>query len=746
MFFFKKGQPEEKSGPGPLEAGPEAESQSTDQFPAEPSAEKLKADQAPASTGAKIDYSSEETLLALIEELVVAPAQKKPAREKTSPGGLSGLEQADTYARQAEASADGLKALAPPPGDEDLERLRQLVLGREIEALEKIHSRLSDPEKRTEDLSQIVTEAIRLRIRRDDELIGVLKTTVDNIVRSSVRQNPSELADNLFPVMGPAIRRSITESIRAMLQDFSRTVEKSFSLTGLKWRVEAIRSGMSFSEVVLIKTLEYQVEQVFLIHADSGQLLLSLIHHDAAEQAKDSEQVAAMFTVIQQFVNDSFSQGDLNTLEFGDRHIYVVRAPQAYLACVVRGQAPPSLRIDMQTTLELIVMDCAVELDGFTGDSGPFKKVLPHLEALLTSRFKDENQSLPFRALILPLAILLAITAPLAFLGYEYYQMNRMEQLVFENAEGPGLMPLRVSPHLFDQWEIICLKDDLAEDVAPKLAAVGLPVERFNLTYLPFISQDSEIVAKRLDRILADKPEGIEYKFDPASHDLLLTGSAPITWLLATYERLLTIPGLQSVDIREVRDPLNGVLAALDDEKVLRLSGRASVGWREAIRERAQTLNTLSGVDISRVEDDPNTLALKELVDKINKVVIFFPLGKDQPVPEDLPKLNLAVKDLVELEKLADSMGLAVSLIVYGHADPSGSQKHNYELSQSRAKTLAAMLYAQDSRIPISTYGMGADFAAEAGQGQDRASTDRLSRKIELKVHVNPKGGSLRLD
>ncbi len=133
-------------------------------------------------------------------------------------------------------------------------------------------------------------------------------------------------------------------------------------------------------------------------------------------------------------------------------------------------------------------------------------------------------------------------------------------------------------------------------------------------------------------------------------------------------------------------------------------------------------------------------------MDKINKVVIFFPLGKDQPVPEDLPKLNLAVKDLVELEKLADSMGLAVSLIVYDHADPSGSQKHNYELSQSRAKTLAAMLYAQDSRIPISTYGMGADFAAEAGQGQDRASTDRLSRKIELKVHVNPKGGSLRLD
>ena len=85
-----------------------------------------------------------------------------------------------------------------------------------------------------------------------------------------MRRDPHVLADALFPVMGPAIRKSITETLRGMLESFNEALDNSFSLRGLKWRVEAMRTGKPFAEIVLMHSLLYRVEQVFLIHRETG--------------------------------------------------------------------------------------------------------------------------------------------------------------------------------------------------------------------------------------------------------------------------------------------------------------------------------------------------------------------------------------------------------------------------------------------------------------------------------------------
>jgi outer membrane protein OmpA-like peptidoglycan-associated protein len=87
----------------------------------------------------------------------------------------------------------------------------------------------------------------------------------------------------------------------------------------------------------------------------------------------------------------------------------------------------------------------------------------------------------------------------------------------------------------------------------------------------------------------------------------------------------------------------------------------------------------------------------------------------------------------VELEALGKEMGVSVSVIVYGHADSLGHEKRNYELSQERAKTLAAMLYARGASIPLTIYGMGAQYADPAKHSKEG---DQSSRRIELKVHL----------
>ncbi len=726
--------------------------------PSQPKPGQPPAAPAASETSSDTELSTEDQLLAMVKNLVhmpAAPAESVFHSDFADPG----PQRADNYARASgspaaappgedtEATA-GLAALAPTPTDEELEQLRRLLLGREIEGVESLYRYLANPDRLAQSLSQVVTEAIRLRVRRDNELIGVLKPTVDNIVRNSVRNNPAELADHLFPVIGPAIRRSISESIRGRLQEFSRTLEKSLSFTGLKWYMEAKRTGLNFSEVVMLKTLEYLVEQVFVIYAEDGTLLIRLVNEEVKdkEEIKDGDQVAAMLTAIQQFVNDSFTKGELSTLEFGDRNIFVARAPKVYMACVVRGQAPPNLRIDMQTALELLVMEHADDLDNFNGDTGPFDQARRHFEALLTARFKDADQKLPWRAKLLPALLLLTLLAVPSVLGYEYYKTRELERRVHQAVSAPGLVPLRIDSSIFGHWTIVCLKDDLAGTPEADLTDAGLPSERYSISYLPYVSEDHEIVAERLKRILADRPPGVRDSFDPQNHILTLSGSAPINWVLAMYERLLTVPGLRKVDFSGLSDPKNGVTASLDDFGVLHLQGRASIGWREAVREQVLRLSGISGVDLGEVEDDEDTRRVKELTGEVNRTVIFFPLNKDQPVPEDADKLRRAVEALVDLEKLARAMDLAVTLTVYGHADATGGALHNYELSQARAKTLAAMLYSRGSSVPVSIYGLGADFAAGAEETAKKAAADQASRKIELRVHLYRQGTAVALD
>jgi outer membrane protein OmpA-like peptidoglycan-associated protein len=119
-------------------------------------------------------------------------------------------------------------------------------------------------------------------------------------------------------------------------------------------------------------------------------------------------------------------------------------------------------------------------------------------------------------------------------------------------------------------------------------------------------------------------------------------------------------------------------------------------------------------------------------------------------VPEDAAKLAQAMDTLVEIGKLAGSMNVTVSLTIYGHADATGSEQRNYEISQARARTIAAMLYARGSSIPVAMYGLGAEHASkevaeaearEPNESRSRRKTpesagNQASRKVELRVHL----------
>ncbi len=161
------------------------------------------------------------------------------------------------------------------PASADLAELRDLLLGAERRRLQAIEERLDAGSLSRDELAELLPEAIALRAGRDRQLARALAPTVENAISESVRRNPREIATAIFPVLGPAIRKAIAESLAGLVASINGTIEHSLSPRGLRWRIEGWRTGVPFAQIVLEHALVYRVEQVFLIHAETGLLLAS---------------------------------------------------------------------------------------------------------------------------------------------------------------------------------------------------------------------------------------------------------------------------------------------------------------------------------------------------------------------------------------------------------------------------------------------------------------------------------------
>src|SRR4029453_8560872 len=170
--------------------------------------------------------------------------------------------------------------------------------------------------------------------------------------------------------------------------------------------------GKSFAEIVLLNTLVYRVEQVFLIHRPSGLLL----QHATAPGApvQDPDLVSGMRTAIRDFVGDSFNVREdegLQTLKAGELSVWVEQGPHALVAVVVRGTAPPALRASLQQALESVHAQYSDLLESFDGNPAKFEGARPLLETCFQQEFRERQRraSLSPTVQVVTVLILLAL-------------------------------------------------------------------------------------------------------------------------------------------------------------------------------------------------------------------------------------------------------------------------------------------------------------------------------------------------
>jgi OOP family OmpA-OmpF porin len=479
---------------------------------------------------------------------------------------------------------------------DDLDKLKDLLFGAEKEVLHSIAERVEQPEIRTDDVAAVLPDAIRQSHTKDRELLESLTDPVGECLQQAFRDDPETYGDALYPVMGPAIRKSIAHTLRSFSEQLNRVAEQSFTPKGLKWRFQASRAGIPFSDFVVQKSLLYRVEQAYLISRENG-LLVDHVHH-LSSKIKDSDAVSAMFTAIQDFVKESFSPdrtGRLETADMGEFTLWAVHGPHALLVCVIRGVPPGSLRGELSAILERIHFRYGEAIRNYSGDTSTMPDVDRDLRKCLEFQAaqdgKDTKRSIGWPTWLLALALIVLI-------GYfsvsNWLAARQLAELTAALKGTPGLFV--ASTHKDgDQFVVDGMRDPLATPVADVASRFSIADDQIIENMTPFQSLEPEIVQKRVENALAGM-ESVQFTLSGAN--LFLNGEAPWGWLSASRPQLLAIAGVNTVDASAVVNPELGQLAAeinaLSGARFLFSGGATFASTQEdLLRTFAETLSQL---------------------------------------------------------------------------------------------------------------------------------------------------------
>lgn len=563
---------------------------------------------------------------------------------------------------------------------EELERLRKLLLGKEQQDLNELRERFDTWELTPEEMAEQLPEAIGLRTSRDGSLGRALAPTLETGIAESVQRNPRQIAEAIYPILGPAIRRAISDALSRFVDALNRAFEHSLSVRGLKWRLEALRTGVPYTEIVLKHALLYRVEQVFLIQSESGLLLGHVALEDSESKAPDL--ISGMLTAIRDFVTDSFEAaeaGGLRRFKVGELTVMVEAGPRATIAVVVRGQEPPELLGRMQAVLETIHLQFRSQLADFDGDTEalePAEPILAELLETVVATDRPQSRSMAPRvawALVgvgLVLLLVLGIRARLAW--SEAVEAIRAE---------PGLT-LIDADRGFRRWSFEGLRDPLARDPLEVLVGIGADTEGVEGRWEPYLSFDPEMVLMRSERAL---------------------------------------------------DPPTGVGLSLD-EGTLRARGTASARWALLARARARGLAGVSELNLSDLEITvpPDVASLRA---EIEAQRVMFSVGSARLTAESLAMLDQLAPRLQQLRTEADVVRYRVHLRLIGRTDSSGTEEANRTLSEERANSvLVALVERGLEPDAVSVEGIG---VADPLTTSDDTAGEQLNRSVSFAITLS---------
>ncbi|VAW45080.1 hypothetical protein MNBD_GAMMA02-941, partial [hydrothermal vent metagenome] len=376
---------------------------------------------------------------------------------------------------------------------DDREKLKALLLSEEMAQIQALQKLLNDKQLLSQKISEVLDPAIDLAIADNPAFQKKFSKIDPQSYVQAIKANKQTFIDALLPIIGPMIRKSVSSAIRRFVADVNRVVEMGISAKALKWRWVAFRTGVPFAEIVFNNTIEYQVQQVFLIDNHTGLLIEHAGHEESLLQDKDA--MSAMLTAIQDFVKDSVSSDGegLTAAELGDSLVWLVHGNQANMAVVIKGAPTQRLHDTIDAATENIHIEFHQEIRNQNlWNNCPELKI--ELEKLLLT--KTQSDDLDKKKGINFWPWLLVVLGLFCWWGWSSYQQQQSrQQITTQLNQTPGFV---LSDLQYQDGRFV------ASGLQDPLTDFSDLDERVSIQSTPYISLDENITVRRIQAILND--------------------------------------------------------------------------------------------------------------------------------------------------------------------------------------------------------------------------------------------------
>ena len=537
--------------------------------------------------------------------------------------------------------------------DNSLEKVRELLIGRDDKF---VREKLDHDAKGF--VSNVVSEALLERESKDGSVNKVLVPLVEKSLNRSIEANSEKIVGTLYPLVGALVRKAVSAFLVEFVERTNALIENSLSPKSISWRFKAWQSGIKYSEYVAAQIYQYQVQQLLVIHRETGTLLHSISADP--EKEKDADLISSMLVAINDFVADAFGvssnepENELGEIKTEDFTLLIKIGPQALLVAAVTGSIPPEVRGKLQQALEDFHRFYQQPLINYEGDNAAFDGCETILADCLVSE-KKEGEGKKSKRLV-GAALLIVVLIALCTLSFLRLSLSILKSDLHELSPPPGVV---VTDAYISNGKVHAkiLRDPAADNIEKWFSDSDIDLSRIIVSEEPFVSLKPSIVERKLEKLIRDYPlsEHETLSLDKQNDNKwIVLGDVLASTAINLTQKINNLPGISSLEV---------------DTSPLSIKAEYEID-NAALQK----------------------VALTRLVNKVSSQSVLFATNQEALSEVQLAKLEILANDVKQLLSVAKKTNTIVSIVVMGASDNSGSSARNRELSQKRAENVVNSL------------------------------------------------------
>ncbi len=222
------------------------------------------------------------------------------------------------------------------------------------------------------------------QFKSDEMLAQRMAPIIAPAIMTSIHESRAVMVEALYPIMGQMVVRAVTEAMRDLARRIDYQMRSTLSIGLLLQQWQARLRGVQGDTLLLRGALPFDVQEIFLIHRDSGLLLHHLAHDP--EIHLDSDLISSMLTAIHDFAQNVLghdAEDQLNQIQYGNKVILLEAAQKVYIAVVIQGIEPSGYRAEMRKQAIDINLAHKVKLHNYDGDASHFSSLSTQLADLM---------------------------------------------------------------------------------------------------------------------------------------------------------------------------------------------------------------------------------------------------------------------------------------------------------------------------------------------------------------------------